>query len=825
MKKYLLSALFSLLFFAEAFTQQSVARQWNEVMLSAIREDLARPPVQARNLFHVSMAMYDAWAAYDVMATTYLIGKTVNGISYPFNGVPVTSDIPNSRKMAISYAAYRVLIKRFGRSPNRGTSLAKFRLLMNNLGYDTTNYSTDYTNGGPAALGNFIGAQVIAMGLNDGAREEQNFSPAQYAPVNPFLHMDSLGNRSMVDPNRWQPLFINTAFDQNNNPVGSLQNFVCPEWGNVGTFALSNPTIHVRDGQTFKVFKDPGMPPLLDTVNANDSSSYFFKRGHEMVAVWSSHLTPDDNVIWDISPRSKGNVLSLPLTKYEQLNFYKYADGGDPGMGYTINPRTSAPYAQQFVKRGDYTRVVSQYWADGPLSETPPGHWYVLLNKVGDYPGFKKRYEGDGPILNDLEWDVKTYFTLGGAMHDAAIACWGIKGYYDAPRPVSMIRKMAEYGQSSDPLLPSYHPGGIPLIPGAVELVNIGDPLAGANNVNVGKVKLKSWRGFSYISNPGTDIAGVDWILAASWMPYQRKTFVTPPFSGYVSGHSTYSRAASEVLTALTGDPYFPGGLGESIIPVNSPLIGFEAGPTTEIRLQWATYRDASDESSLSRIWGGIHPPFDDIPGRLIGIQVGVASHTKAKSYFVSSVVPIQLISFTASENNCGADIRWVTATEINTATFNLEKSEDGIRFKTIAIINASGGSQTSKSYNFREHSVSKYNFYRLVLIDKDGSKTYFAIKQLTMQHCDEFRPMVSISPNPAISQTTLSISNSWLSKQYQISIVDMSGKALFVQRGSLQPGMNQLLLQTNKLSPGVYAVKISTDAILRTTEKLVKIK
>ncbi len=824
MKKTVLS-LFTLFVFLDAFSQQSVARQWNEVMLSAIREDLARPPVQARNLFHVSIAMYDAWAAYDIMASTYLIGKTINGTHYPFTGVTIPQDVLAARNEAISFASYRVLVKRYRTSPNAVVSLPRFRNLMQSLGYDTTYSSTDYTNGNPAALGNFIGSQVIAMGLADGAREEQNYSSAQYTAANPFLHTDSIGNNAMVNPNRWQPLYINTALDQNGNPVGSLQGFVCPEWGNVGTFALSNPTLNVRDGQTFRVYLDPGAPPMLDTVNVNNASSSYFKWAHEMVAVWSSHLTPYDNVNWDISPRAMGNVQSLPQTLAEQMSFYNFQNGGDPGTGYTVNPRTGLPYEQQIVKRGDYTRVVSQYWADGPSSETPPGHWYVLLNKVGDHPSFQKRYEGSGPVLNDLEWDVKSYFTLGGAMHDAAIACWAIKGWYDAPRPISMIRKMAKYGQSSDPLLPSYHPAGIPLVPGAVELVNVGDPLAGINNVNVGKIKMKSWKGFSFITNPATDVAGVDWILAEKWMPYQRKTFVTPPFAGYISGHSAYSRAAAEVLTALTGDEYFPGGMGESVIPANGNFLLFEAGPTTDIRLQWATYRDASNQSSLSRIWGGIHPPFDDIPGRIVGEQVGIASHSKAKTYFLSSVVPVQLISFNVSERNCAADISWTTGTENNTATFNIEKSENGIRWRLLATVNAAGDIQTTRRYEVTDPSPGIYSQYRLVLLDKDGRKTYFPIKQLTLQHCPSLIAATRIIPNPARSQTTLSFTNPWNNKNYQVHILDISGKTLSVQSGNLQPGLNQVILQTGSLAPGIYPVKIITDGILRSTEKLVKIK
>ena len=123
------------------------------------------------------------------------------------------------------------------------------------------------------------------------------------------------------------------------------------------------------------------------------------------------------------------------------------------------------------------------------------------------------------------------------------------------------------------------------------------------------------------------------------WWPYQRPSFVTPPFAGYVSGHSTYSRAAAEVLTALTGDPFFPGGMGEFFCPKNEFLV-FEEGPTEDITLQWATYRDASDQCSLSRIWGGIHPPVDDIPGRLIGEKIGVAAFNFALPYFSKTPEP-----------------------------------------------------------------------------------------------------------------------------------------------------------------------------------------
>jgi hypothetical protein len=112
-----------------------------------------------------------------------------------------------------------------------------------------------------------------------------------------------------------------------------------------------------------------------------------------------------------------------------------------------------------------------------------------------------------------------------------------------------------------------------------------------------------------------------------------RPEFVTPPFAGYVSGHSTITRAGAEALTLLTGSPYFPSGMYECSAPKDTFLV-YEKGPSVDVTLQWATYYDMSDAAGISRIWGGVHPPVDDIVGRRIGAEVGVAAFDKAEEYF-----------------------------------------------------------------------------------------------------------------------------------------------------------------------------------------------
>ncbi|MBA6365076.1 hypothetical protein H4J42_15140, partial [Colwellia sp. BRX8-8] len=81
------------------------------------------------------------------------------------------------------------------------------------------------------------------------------------------------------------------------------------------------------------------------------------------------------------------------------------------------------------------------------------------------------------------------------------------------------------------------------------------------------------------------------------------------------------------------GSRYFPGGMSEFDVVANEFLV-FEQGPSVNMTLQWATYQDASDQCSLSRIWGGIHPPADDITGRLIGEKIGKNSFEFVQDYF-----------------------------------------------------------------------------------------------------------------------------------------------------------------------------------------------
>lgn len=629
----------------------SVARLWNEALLIGVRSDFARPTVHARNLWHQSALAYDAWAAWAfpsaVSPSPWLLGDTIGDFICPWNPLaPIEneSERKTARERSLSYGSYRLMLHRFENAPRLERILTHLHSQMEQLGYDTAFQSTDYATGNlehdAAALGNYLAEQYIAFGLQDGAFEEINYQNTYYNPVNWNLVMDEPGNPNMFFPNRWQPLQLLEFIDQSGNEGGNISpDFLSAEWGNVQPFAMdtSDANVFNRLGSNYTVYHAAPLPPLIDPLDYTDLENDY-KWGHSLVSLWSSHLDPSDSVTWDISPGATGLNGYLPTNMEEARAYYQSESGGiqAPGVapGHPINPHTGEPYAAQEVLRGDATRVLAEFWADGPDSETPPGHWFTLLNYVNDQEELERRWRGNGEELPLLDWDVLSYFTMGGAMHDAAISAWSNKGWYDYVRPVSAIRWMADRGQSSDPEQPNYDGAGLPLIPGKIELITSADSeeLRGSQNEHLYEVKVMAWRGPDYISVPALDEAGVGWIRAREWWPYQRPTFVTPPFAGYVSGHSTFSRAAAEVLCLLTGDEYFPGGMGSFPVEAHEFLV-FEDGPSEDLELQWATYRDASDQSALSRIWGGIHPPQDDFPGRAIGQVVGVDAFLLAEAY------------------------------------------------------------------------------------------------------------------------------------------------------------------------------------------------
>ena len=706
---------------ATGFGAPSAAREWNEQILAAIRINVPNPPGHARNLFHVAVAMYDAWAAYDPTAVGYIYNEKVS---------PLPADVEAARRESISYAAYRVITNRFvtptPKPAGADETEAKINDQLTAMGYDVGIALLPTNNtANPAELGKRVGQAIITWGSIDGW-SNSNYPQPYDAAHNPnmALAINVLGQNltfapnmplgfgipSATNPNKWQPLALASQVTQNGIPIpGGVQVFV-------GVQGLTTTPFSLTRTDPLKPWIDPfGGPSQISVPGQPSATDAAYKEQAMGVLRFSAQL--NDDTVKNFSPAAIGNN---PL-------------GADTGTGYATNPVSGQSYAVNEGKVGDFHRVIAEFWADGPKSETPPGHWHVLANEIADDPELVKKVRGVGPVLNDLEWDVKTYFAVASATHDAACACWALKRYYSGPRPITMIRYMASLGQSSDPLLPSYHPQGLPLEPGVSELVTAATAAPGGRHetiwdvawgegrpgsLYIDQVVVFSWPGEHPDNLPAPSIAThqsmVRWQLGKDWLPFQRKTFNTPAFPGYVSGHSTFSRSAAEVLTLMTGSPYFPGGFHHHTFTANSMQI--DLGPSADVDLQWASYYDAADQAGQSRRWGGIHPSEDDYHGRYIGSQVGKSAFALAEKYWNGTINEEVIIPKVTIQQDATVKLEF---RPVRGMYHKIQSSTDLVQWKNIgsyklSYVNGSLASDTVGTYTDLAPAPGQ-NFYRVL--------------------------------------------------------------------------------------------------------------
>lgn len=563
----------------------SVARRWNEQSLAAIRRDLPRAMVHARTLFHVSVALWDAWAAYGDVASGYVVSERQQA-----------DDVDAARREALSYAAFRVLTGRFASATGGALSRACFAAQLRALGFEPLDAPPE--GDGPAAVGDRIGRAVLEAFTLDGANGAADYSDPDEAPI-AFapLSVDLPGTVS-DDPSLWQPLLLSRAVSANGIRLGSgVQAYQGAHWGRVAPFALLRA--------------EPGAP-YIDT--AENPLALDAARVDAVVDVIarSGWLGVADGVRWEISAGSAG-----PL---------------EPDAAPAVNPITGLPHASRSVLRGDYARALVEYWTNGPRDETPPGHWNVLANAVADAPRFERRLLGSGASLDPLAWDVHLYLALNGALHDAAVATWELKRRYPSARPITLVRHLAGLGQRSDPAAPAHHPAGLPLVPGSIEPITEASSAPGGRHAHLaryaGELALFAWPG-----EPGdrderaSDIA---WIRAKDWVPHQAHAVASPAYPGYVSEASAFGHAAAAVLGALTGSEFFPGGVASAQVD----RLRIERGPTEPVSLEWARYADAADQAGQAGVYGGTQIEPDVSAGRRVGARVGELSLARARRLF-----------------------------------------------------------------------------------------------------------------------------------------------------------------------------------------------
>ena len=224
----------------------------------------------------------------------------------------------------------------------------------------------------------------------------------------------------------------------------------------------------------------------------------------------------------------------------------------------------------------DEQKMIAEYWADGPRSELPPGHWNLFAQ-------FVSRRDQHGAHSHGVEQDVKLFFALTNAIADAGCCAWDNKRAFNSVRPISAIRTLFR-GQL-----------------------------------------VRAWAG---------PYQGTRMIDGAAWSPYQPTTFPTPPFPEYSSGHSSFSAAGAEILELFTGNDRFG---ASTVLHAGSSRVEPGAVPLRDVTLSWATFSDAAQQAGISRRYGGIHFEQGDLDARATGRIAARIVWEKAREYWEGS--------------------------------------------------------------------------------------------------------------------------------------------------------------------------------------------
>lgn len=670
--------------------QSNVAREWYDILQEAIDDDFSQQGVQARNSFHLSICMYDVWAVFDDEHSPYLLGSQIGDFESPFLGYQVPVDSTEKAEalgMALSYASNHMIRSRYQNSPGFAVTNFRCAMLMDELGYDDEFESVNYLNDGPAALGLYVAEQVVEYGLQDGSNQQNDYESEDYLSLNAPLITHEWGNPTLVVSDHWQTLEIIEFIDSGGNPLNTYPQNETPEWGNVQSYALDDQDYYWSwvNGETgYLWFGAPAVPAFDDWGPYNLESDY--KWSFTKVVEWSSDLKHEDEVFIDISPSSLGQM-ALPENENSAIrDFFDQEDIWSSATGIEFNPVTGEPFEANEVPVGDFTRSLVTYWT-GLENETQVDNWIRIWQEITDHPMLEKRWQGQGPILSDLEWEIRTGFALTAAIHDAAIVSMGNKGTIDFVRPISALRWMAENGQSSFVEGDNYDEEGIPLIPGLIEQIEAGDPLEGEDGEHIGEIKFYSWLGPDEINNPSLDAAGVGWNLGGYWWPWQRPTHPTPASGGSPSDYATIAFAATGMFEYLTGSEYFPGGTYEHLCEENAFLV-YEQGPSQDVLLQWATYNDAAISCALSRLWAGTDIPQSIIYGAELG-NIVTEANTSQQDVIATQLVP-QLVTVEISESVLN-DQSAIDGFEI-TCSFSIEMDQNVIPTLVLDTVEAAAG-------------------------------------------------------------------------------------------------------------------------------------
>lgn len=200
---------------------------------------------------------------------------------------------------------------------------------------------------------------------------------------------------------------------------------------------------------------------------------------------------------------------------------------------------------------------------------------------------------------------------------------------------------------------------------------------------------------------------------------------------------------------------------------------------------------------------------------------IGANISSFSSFYFANSgfsALPLQLVAFKGLLQGSDALLQWETATETNTARFEVERSTDGIGFQKIGTVAAAGTSSANASYAYTDKGAALLPtntiYYRLRTVDKDGKVSYSQVAAIRLPRNGD----VMVFPNPVKEKVTVRISN-MAAKNVTVQVSDVQGRVVYSSKEQLHQNVSNISIDARHWTPQLYVIKIvnSKNEVLAT--------
>lgn len=303
----------------------SISAMWDQAVQDAVITTAPGPTIASRAYAMMHTAMYDAWSAFDALATSTTLDDTLQR--------PAIENTDGNKKVAMSFAAYRVLEDLFA------DQTATFDGLMHQLGFNPLNRTTDPAT--PAGVGNRMAEALLEYRHDDGSNQlgddERGEAGVPYSDIFGYQATNTIGN--IVELEDWTPEFV--PIDATPGTEDRIQEYLTPHWGGVNTFSLSS-------GSEFRpVAPEPFL--LVDgTVNLADKTITL--ADESVIAIENSIVGSVINPAF-IAQAEEVVQFSAELTDRDKLIAEFWEDGG----GTSFPPGTFMTFGQFVSARDNHT--------------------------------------------------------------------------------------------------------------------------------------------------------------------------------------------------------------------------------------------------------------------------------------------------------------------------------------------------------------------------------------------------------------------------------------------------------------------------------------